>query len=47
MVDILLLAEWLRNTLEILMFSEANKVFQDNPNFVPSLLYFLPTPHLF
>ena len=32
----------LRNILEIPMLSEVNKVFKDNPNFVSSLLYFLP-----
>ena len=39
--------KWLHNILEILMLSEVNKVFKDNPNFVSSLLYFVPTPHLF
>ena len=38
----------LRNILEIVpMLSEVNKVFKDNPNFVSSLLYFVPSPHLF
>ena len=33
----------LRNILETPMLSEVNKVFKDNPNFVSSLLYFVPT----
>ena len=39
----------LRNVLEILMMSEVNiKVFKDNPNFVSSFLYYVPThPLLF
>ena len=36
--------KWLLNILEIPMSSEVNKVFKDNPNFVCSLLYFVPTP---
>ena len=32
----------LRNILEIPMLSEVN-IFKDNPNFVPSLLYFIPS----
>ena len=32
----------LRNILEIPMLSEVNKVFKDNPDFVSSLLYFVP-----
>ena len=35
--------KWLRNILEIRILSEVNKVFKDNPNFVSSLLYFVPT----
>ena len=35
----------LRNILEIPMLSEV-KVFKDNPNFVSSLSYFVPTPRL-
>ena len=33
-----------RNILEIPMLNELNKVFKDNPIFVSSLLYFVPTP---
>ena len=36
----------LLNILEIPMLSEVNEVFKDNPNFVSSLLYFVPTPRL-
>ena len=36
----------LRNILEIPMLSEVNKVSKNNPNFVSSLLYFVPTPRL-
>ena len=36
----------LRNILEILMLSEVNKLFKDNPNLVSSLLCFVPTPRL-
>ena len=36
----------LLNILEIPMLSEVNKVFKDNPNFISSLLYFVP-PRLF
>ena len=40
----------LHNILDIPMLSEVNKVFNDNPIFVFSLLYFVPnslTPRLF
>ena len=40
----------LHNLLDIPMLSEVNKVFNDNPIFVFSLLYFVPnslTPRLF
>ena len=39
--------EWLRNILEIPMLSEVNEIFKDNPNFVSSLSYFVPTPVYF
>ena len=35
--------KWLLNILEIPMMSEVNIVFTDSPNFVSSLLYFVPT----
>ena len=44
---LLLLAALKYTCGEVPMLSEVNKVFKDNPIFVSSLLYFVPTLRLF